>query len=152
LGKVKEIGIRSSKLQNFDGSEVIIPNGDLLSQHVINWTLSNNQRRVELMVGVKYGTDLKKVKSVLETVLTGNARIELYPASVVLLHDFGESAITFRLLFWTDVAFWFFVKSEIILAIDECFQQNGIEIPFRQLDIHLKDSKSAEDDNVVDKR
>lgn len=142
LGKVKEIGIRSSKLQNFDGSEVIIPNGDLLSQHVINWTLSNNQRRVELILGVKYGTDLKKVKSLLETVLTENPRIERYPASVVLLHDFGESAITFRLFFWTDVAIWLNVKSEIILAVDECFKQNGIEIPFPQLDIHMNDSKS----------
>jgi potassium-dependent mechanosensitive channel len=143
LGTIKEIGIRSSKLHNFDGSEVIIPNGDLLNQHVVNWTLSNNQRRVELILGVKYGSDLNKIKVLLEGILNDNPRIERYPLSMVLLNDFGDSSITFRLLFWTDVLIWIQVKSEVILAINECFNQNGIEIPFPQLDVHMKDSTSA---------
>lgn len=143
LGTIKEIGIRSSKLHSFDGSEVIIPNGDLLNQHVVNWTLSNNQRRVELIVGVRYGSDLNKIKLLLEGILNNNPRIERYPLSMVLLHDFSESSIAYRLLFWTDVMIWFQVKSEVILAVNECFNQNGIEIPFPQLDIHMKDTKSS---------
>ena len=62
-GTIKEIGIRSSKLATSDGAEVIIPNGDLISHHVINWTLSNTNRRVELIVGVAYGSDIEKVKA-----------------------------------------------------------------------------------------
>jgi potassium-dependent mechanosensitive channel len=137
VGRVHTIGIRSSKLQNLDGSEVIIPNGDLISQQVVNWTLSNNHRRVELLVGVEYGTDLAKVKHLLEDILLGNERVEKFPASLVLLHDFGDSAIMFRLLFWSDVRFWTEVKSEIILAIDLKFREKGIKIPFPQMDLRL---------------
>jgi potassium efflux system protein len=66
-GTIMEIGIRSSKIATSDGAEVIIPNGDLISHHVINWTLSNNNRRIELIIGVAYGSDIEKVK----TLLTG---------------------------------------------------------------------------------
>jgi potassium efflux system protein len=62
-GTIMEIGIRSSKMATSDGAEVIIPNGDLISHHVINWTLSNNNRRIELIIGVAYGSDIEKVKT-----------------------------------------------------------------------------------------
>lgn len=136
LGKVKEIGIRSSKLATFEGAEVIIPNGDLLSQHVVNWTLSHNHRRVEIIVGVSYGSQLAKAKEVLERILLENESVDKSPAPAVLVHQFNNSSIDFRLLFWTDIELWINSKSEIILAVDKAFKENGIEIPFPQMVVH----------------
>ena len=142
LGKVMEIGIRSSKLATFDGAEVIIPNGDLLNQHLVNWTLSSNNRRVEVMVGVKYGTDLGKVKQILAGILEGKQKIISIPEPSILIHQFGPSSIDFRVLFWTnDIGDWLNLKSQIIQEIDEAFKANGIEIPFPQQDIYIKGFK-----------
>jgi small-conductance mechanosensitive channel len=136
LGKVKEIGIRSSKLATFEGAEVIIPNGDLLSQHLVNWTLSHNHRRVEIIVGVSYGSQLADAKEVLERILNENAQVDKSPAPAVLVHQFNSSSIDFRLLFWTDIEQWISCKSEIIMAIDKGFKEKGIEIPFAQMVVH----------------
>ncbi|MCU0404135.1 MAG: mechanosensitive ion channel [Chitinophagaceae bacterium] len=142
LGKVMEIGIRSSKLATFDGAEVIIPNGDLLSQHLVNWTLSSNNRRIEIMVGVRYGTNLVQVKKLLEEILKGKEKIIPVPSPSVLLHEFGASSIDFRILFWTnDIDDWLNLKSKVIEEIDEVFKANGIEIPFPQQDIYIKEIK-----------
>lgn len=138
LGKVKEIGIRSSKLATFDGAEVIIPNGDLLSQHVVNWTLSNNHRRVEIIVGVKYGSNLKEAQSILNDALMANELVDKHPTPLVLVHQFNNSSIDFRLLFWTDIGQWVEMKSDIMLAIDSAFRNAGIEIPFPQQDVYIK--------------
>jgi small-conductance mechanosensitive channel len=138
-GRIKEIGIRSSKMVSLDGAEVIIPNGDLISQHVINWTLSNNHRRVEIIVGVKYGTDLHKAKQFLEGILKSNNRVKQAPAPVVLLHQLNNSSIDFRLLFWADINVWLDAKSEIIMSIDKIFKEEGIEIPFPQQDVYIKE-------------
>ncbi|HSC52171.1 MAG TPA: mechanosensitive ion channel domain-containing protein [Phnomibacter sp.] len=138
VGKVKEIGIRSSKLATFEGAEVIIPNGDLLNQHVVNWTLSNNHRRVEIIVGVKYGTNLKEAQTILQDILKANTAIDAHPTPLVLVHLLNQSSIDFRLLFWADIASWVELKSEIIVSIDEAFRKAGIEIPFPQQDIYIK--------------
>ncbi len=145
VGRIKEIGIRSSRMINMDGAEVIIPNGDLLSQHVINWTLSNNHRRVEVIVSVKYGSNLIKVKEILENVLNSNLRIERSPAPVVLLHLLNNSSVDFRLLFWSDINFWLDAKSEVILDVYKAFEENGIEIPFAQQDVYIKEIPNSKD-------
>lgn len=139
LGKVMEIGIRSSKLGTFEGAEVIIPNGDLLNQHLVNWTLSSNHRRVEIVVGVRYGTALEQARQLLHEVLKQEEKIMPVPAPAVLLHEFGASSINFRLLFWcSDIADWLELKSRVIAAIDEQFKAHGIEIPYPQQDIYIK--------------
>ncbi|MCC6761777.1 MAG: mechanosensitive ion channel [Chitinophagaceae bacterium] len=138
LGKIKEIGIRSSKLATFEGAEVIIPNGDLISQQVVNWTLSNNHRRVEIIVGVKYGSNLLDAKTILEKVLLDNEKVDKHPMPLVLVHQFNNSSIDFRLLFWTDISLWVELKSEIMLGVDQAFRSAGIEIPFPQQDVYIK--------------
>jgi small-conductance mechanosensitive channel len=145
-GRIKEIGIRSSKMVNLDGAEVIIPNGDMLNQHVINWTLSNNHRRVELIVGVKYGTDLQLAKNILDEILMSNNRIEKFPPPAVLLHQFNSSSVDFRLLFWCDIDVWVELKSEIILGIDKAFREAKIEIPYAQQNIYIKEFPDVKKD------
>lgn len=143
-GIVKEIGIRSSKLLTVEGSEVIVPNGDMLSQHIINWTLSNHYRRVELVVGVSYDTDLRLTEKLLNDILRNQEGIEKYPASSVLAHQFGESSIDFRLLFWCHIDSWVNVKSEILIKVHEAFSEHGIQIPYPQRDIHIIEKNQAE--------
>lgn len=142
LGKVMEIGIRSSKLATFEGAEVIIPNGDLLSQHLVNWTLSSNNRRVEVIIGVKYGSDLLYVKTLLEQIVNNKEGILKLPEPNILLHEFGGSSINFRILFWTgDISDWLNLKSEVMGEIDLAFKKHGIEIPYPQHDVYIKEFK-----------
>ncbi len=137
LGTVKNIGIRSSTIQAYDGSEVIIPNGDLISQQLVNWTFSNTQRRVEVFVGVAYGSDVTKVKGIL-TEVTKDEQILKHPPPKVLMHNFGESSVEFRLLFWVEnISIWLDVKDKILKKIYEAFNENNVKIPFPQTDIHL---------------
>ncbi|MNS68932.1 Mechanosensitive channel MscK precursor [compost metagenome] len=146
-GTVKEIGIRSSKMVTFDGAEIVIPNGDMLNQHLINWTLSNNNRRVEILVGVKYGSDLEKVKAILLEILNNRKEILTYPPPLVLVTGFGDSSINYRILFWTaEFNSWTLIKSEIIIAIDKEFKGNNIEIPFPQQDVFIKNLQEKNED------
>lgn len=137
-GTVKDIGIRASKIATVDGSEIIIPNGDLLSQHITNWTLTSQQRRVELIIGVAYGSDLKKAADILKELLQHQEGVQNVPAPLVLVHELNDSSIDFRILFWADIGSWVILKSSLLLAIYESFSEQGIEIPFPQRDIHIR--------------
>jgi potassium efflux system protein len=138
-GTIMEIGIRSSKIATSDGAEVIIPNGDLISHHVINWTLSNNNRRIELIIGVAYGSDIAKVKTLLTDLLSKNEDIMDNPAPLIFVHNLNESSVDFRLLFWAaDINTWLSLKSSILTDIYIAFAKAGIEIPFPQRELHLR--------------
>ncbi len=137
-GIVKDVGIRSSTLQAYDGSEVIIPNGDLLSQHLVNWTLSDKSRRVELLVGVAYGSDLEKVHAIIEKIIAQDGILS-FPVPNILVHNFGDSAVEFRILFWVaNFDQWLQVKNKVLREIYLAFARENIEIPFPQRDVHLK--------------
>ena len=141
-GTIREIGVRSSRLTTSDGAEVIIPNGDMISHHVINWTLSNNNRRIELIVGVAYGSDIAKVKQMLKDMLADRDDIMSTPAPSVFLHNLNESSVDFRMFFWAaDIATWLELKSRVLTDIYVKFAEEGIEIPFptRDINFHLKD-------------
>ncbi|WP_183573295.1 mechanosensitive ion channel family protein [Mucilaginibacter sp. X5P1] len=141
-GTIKEIGVRSSRLATSDGAEVIIPNGDLISHHVINWTLSNNNRRIELIIGVAYGSDIEKVKGLLKDMLANRDDIMAAPAPSVFLHNLNESSVDFRMFFWAaDISTWLELKSRVLSDIYIKFAQEGIEIPFptQDINLHLKD-------------
>jgi potassium efflux system protein len=137
-GTIKEIGIRSSKILTADGSEVIIPNGDLISQHVINWTLSNSNRRVEVIIAVAYGTDILKVKELLIKILVNHPDIMQSPAPSVLVHNFNADSLDFRLLFWADdINNWVGLKSSVITEVYNTFTKEGIEVPQSKRDIQV---------------
>jgi small-conductance mechanosensitive channel/drug/metabolite transporter superfamily protein YnfA len=142
-GKMKSIGLRSSVVTTWDGADVIIPNGDLLGSHLVNWTMGNNRRRSEIVVGVAYGTDLKKAKSLINEVLVNNKQILKNPAPVIWVINFSESSIDFSVKYW--VAHFIYandIKSDVIIAIDEILRGNGIVIPFPQRDIHVIPDKN----------
>jgi potassium efflux system protein len=129
-GTIKEIGIRSSKIERGDGSELIVPNGDLISQHVVNWTLNNNNRRVELIIRIAYGSDVVKAEELLHSIITNRKDIMSSPEPSVFLNNFADTAIEFRLWFWADeITRYLSLKSSVMREIYTEFAKEGIEIP-----------------------
>ena len=138
-GRVLKIGIRSSIIKTWQGAEVIVPNGNLISNKLVNWTLSDQLRRIDIKTGVSYGTDVKLVMQSLLKCATDHEKILTNPAPYVLFNDFAESYLEFELRCWTsNYTDWIFIKSEIMVAIDEAFAKEKIIIPFPQRDLHLK--------------
>jgi len=138
-GTIKEIGIRSSRIATGNGAEVIIPNADLISHHVINWTLSNNNRQIELIIGVAYGSDIERVKKILKDLLANRDDLMTKPAPSVFLHNLNESSVDFRLFFWAaDISNWLELKSRVLADIYTTFAKEGIEIPFPTQDVNLR--------------
>ncbi len=139
IGSVKSIGIRSSNVRTFDGAEVIVPNGQLISNEVVNWTLSDQRRRIEIIAGVAYGSDPHKVKELLLKVLEEHPDVISDPAPYVYFNALGESSLDFRLLFWTSYSGeWIRIRSEVMFKIHDILQEEGISIPFPQMDLHLR--------------
>jgi small-conductance mechanosensitive channel len=138
IGSVKSMGIRSSNIRTFDGAEVIVPNANLISNEVINWTLSDKKRRIEIFSGVAYGSDVHQVKEILLGILKDHPDILKEPEPLVLFNDLGESSLDFRLLFWIDnFDKWIIIKSEIIFKIHDALMEAKIKIPFPQRDLHI---------------
>jgi potassium-dependent mechanosensitive channel len=139
FGKVTRIGVRSSTVRTFDGAEVIVPNANLIANEVTNWTLSDMRRRLEILVGVAYGTKPRKVLEVLANVAKADERVLENPAPSVLFLGFGESSLDFSLRAWTDDFDNFLaIKSDLTLAVHDALYAADIEIPFPQRDLHLR--------------
>jgi len=139
VGKMKSIGIRSSVITTWDGADVIIPNGDLLSQHLVNWTMGSNKRRYEIDLGVAYGSDLNQVKTILIEVLNEHELVLKNPTPMVWVTKFNDSSIDFVIKYWVPhFNFGNDVRNDLIIAIDVAFKTNGIEIPFPQQDVYVQ--------------
>jgi small-conductance mechanosensitive channel len=98
-GVEQDIGILASKIKNWDGAEVIIPNGDLLAHHLTNWTLSDKKRRVELIIGVSFNSDIVQVTSIIEKALEMDEILKK-PEPLLFLQTVREYNMDFRVLFW----------------------------------------------------
>jgi small-conductance mechanosensitive channel len=146
MGVVKRVGIRSSNVRTFDGAEVVVPNGNLISNQLINWTLSDNQRRVEIKVGAAYGSDPNLVLELLKKVAVEHVDVLREPEPRALFDGFGDSSLDFRLLFWVHFEMGIGTKSDIAIGIYNIFAENGIQIPFPQVDLHVKkeDAETSE--------
>ncbi|UCG88955.1 MAG: mechanosensitive ion channel [Gemmatimonadota bacterium] len=138
-GVVKQIGIRASIVRTYDGAEVIVPNGDLIAGRVTNWTLSDRLRRIELPVGVAYGSDPKYILKILEETAKKHEDVLDDPAPFGQFIGFGESSLDFVLRFWTaKFEEWLTVSSRVAVAVNDALLEAGIEIPFPQRDLHLR--------------
>jgi small-conductance mechanosensitive channel len=150
VGSVKQIGIRASVVRTFAGAEVIVPNGDLISGRVINWTLSDRLRRIEIYVGVAYGTDVQRVMDILLEQARNHEDTLEHPEPYVLFTGFGECSLDFKLRFWTaNYDRWFFTESEVKVAVNNALKEAGIEIPFPQRDLRLRSVDGAAGEVLV---
>jgi len=138
-GEVRRIGIRSSTIHTPQGAEVIVPNSNLISDRVVNWTLSDRRKRMEVKVGVAYGSDPERVIALLEGVASTHSQVLAAPRPQALFLGFGESSLDFELYAWSghfDSAGS--TQSELAVAIHRALAEAGIEIPFPQRDLHLR--------------
>ena len=138
IGEVKRIGIRSSTVRTFEGAEVIVPNANLVSDQVVNWTLSDPYRRIEIPVGVAYGTDPQEVITLLFDVASAHPDVHNNPEPTALFLGFGDSSLDFALRCWTATETYRLVASDVSVKIHSALRASGIEIPFPQRDLHLR--------------
>jgi potassium efflux system protein len=140
-GEITRIGIRSLILKTWDNQEVIIPNSEVITHPFINWTHTDNIMRTILMIGVSYQADPHQVRELLEQVLSNHPEVLQKPEWAVLLWEFGDSAITFRVQYFTDLSESSILKvrSTVMFAIWDSLKQAGIEIPYPQRDLYIKE-------------
>jgi len=138
MGTVLSIGLRSSTVKTFDGAEVIVPNGNLISNEMINWTLSDQNRRMDIRVGVAYGTEPERVLAIMEKIAVEHSSVRKKPEPKAYFVEFGDSSLNFRLLAWVNLDNRLGVESEINVQINKKLAEAGIEIPFPQTDLHIK--------------
>jgi potassium efflux system protein len=138
-GQVSKIGVRSSTLHAFDGSDLIIPNASLISEQVVNWTLSDTRRRILLDIPVAYGNDPTHVRDLLLATVAANHEVLNFPGPMVFFTGFGDSALNFQVLFWAarpEVAG--VLKSDVALSIAAALREAGITLPMPQRILQIK--------------
>jgi small-conductance mechanosensitive channel len=137
-GTMKSIGFRSSIISTVEGADLVMPNGDLLSAHLTNWSLGGNRKRTSILIGIAYDSDLQKVRQLLTEILEGEDRITKSPHYSLQYEQFNDSAIDLRVFFWAkQIKDSSSIKSDLIIAITDAFRKNKIIIPFPQRDIYL---------------
>ena len=150
MGEVTRIGIRASTVRTFQGAEVIVPNGDLISKQVVNWTLSNRRRRVEIDVGVAYGTEPEQVIDILLTCAHQHPEVSDDPEPAVVFTGFGDSSLDFQLKCWVEsFELSLGVASELRVAVNRALAQADIEIPFPQRDINLRSGGGSPEPSTI---
>ncbi|EFK57020.1 mechanosensitive ion channel family protein [Sphingobacterium spiritivorum] len=146
-GTVKSIGFRSSVISTVDGADLVLPNGDLLNSHVINWTLGGYKKRMHIVLRVTYDSDLQHIRDLLLLIMGKQVNILTSPMPVVQYNQFAASAIDIDLYFWVrslrDASQ---IRSDLMQDIHQHFRQEGIVIPFPQQDIHIASGTEKEGD------
>ena len=144
VGVVQRIGIRSSTVRSLDGAEVIVPNADLISGRLVNWTLTDARRRVELQVGTEYDHEPSRVQEILLSAVRTQPGVLSDPPPDVLCVGFGASSIDFTIRFWVaDYPSGIRIKSALADRVYRELEAAGITFPFPQLDVHLHEKKDA---------
>ncbi|WP_115463194.1 mechanosensitive ion channel family protein [Winogradskyella aurantiaca] len=143
-GTVTKIGIRASVVNTYDGAEVIVPNNNLITNDLINWTHSSKIRRMQINIGTSYSSDPNRVLEILSNAAKKHSAVLKDPEPQVLFMEFGESSLNFSLRYWVYFEDGFASKSDISIAIYNAFKEAQIEIPFPQRDLHIKSITKGE--------
>ncbi|OGU23576.1 MAG: hypothetical protein A2580_09300 [Hydrogenophilales bacterium RIFOXYD1_FULL_62_11] len=139
-GRVYDIGSRCCQVQRFDGIDMLIPNSVFLEKTVTNWTLSDQLLRFTVNVGIAYGAPTETAIQLIREAVSGHPSVLKLPLPLVLLDEFGDSALQLRADYWLDLSLQDNsrqVASEIRLDIEKRFAEQGIAMPFPQRDVHL---------------
>jgi potassium efflux system protein len=142
-GTVQHIGIRASVVRTFQGADIIVPNSEFISEKVTNWTHGDRSMRIELPVGVNYGTSPKETIKLLEATARAHPEVLREPAPQVIFVGFGDSSINFELRAWTDeFANAVRIRTDLASAVYDAVNEAGMSFPFPQREVRvLNDSK-----------
>jgi potassium efflux system protein len=139
-GVVTRINTRATTILDWDKKEIVVPNKSLITDQLINWSLSDATTRIIIPIGVAYGSDLQLVKSLLIQAATQCSEISLEPPPQALFLLFGASSLDFELrVFLPQLEGRPAIKDKLNTNIEQLFRQHHIEIPFPQMDLHIRD-------------
>ena len=144
-GEVQQMGMRACTVRTWEGAEVIVPNASLTSEKVVNWTLFDRRRRIDVVVGVAYGTPPEKALDILLRVARGHPWVLAEPAPAALFRGFGESALQCEMRVWTDrFDLWVQTQSELYMGLYAALREAEIEIPFPQREVRVRTGDGLE--------
>lgn len=150
-GTVQRVNIRNTVVQTFDNATLFVPNSDLIAQKIVNWSHKDRRVRRTLEVGVAYGSDTARVQALLVQAASSHPNVLPDPKPSAQFTAFGDSSLSFRLLFWVDdMDNGPRASSDVHMAVDRLFRENGIEIPFPQRDVNLLVPSGAKAQIVFD--
>ena len=150
-GIVSKIRIRATSITSWDRKELIVPNKEFVTGRLVNWTFSDSILRVEIPVGIAYGSDTEKAKKRMLMVAEENENVLHDPCPSVLFMGFCESSLDFELRAFTKMDTLIRVRDALNMAVDKAFREAGIEIAFPQRDIHVRSVKDATTGEGLDK-
>jgi small-conductance mechanosensitive channel len=140
LGMVSDIDLRATKLRSRDNIEYIIPNADIMSNTIVNYSLSSPMIRIAVSFGVSYGSDPREIEKIVLAVAEKEPEVMVGKKPEIRFIGYGDNSIDFQLLVWIDVRKTArrYIRSRLYFAIFDAFKQANIEIPFPQRDLHIR--------------
>jgi len=148
MGKVTRIQIRATTITLWDRSEMIVPNKEFVTTKLVNWTLSDSKRRIEIPLRIAYGADLEQVKKILVDSAEQHPSVLDDPAPHVLLLGFGDDAINFELRFVVDFGQGLVIKDAVQMAIERTFREQGIEFALPKSEVRFISDGGGAPDSV----
>ena len=147
LGQVEEIGARCTRVRTGENIHILVPNSTFLEKNITNWTLSDQKIRTKIVVGVIYGSPVRKAEELLLQAARENEKVLKEPEPFVIFNDFGDNALIFEVYFWIVISRIIerrLIESSVRFRIDDLFREAGIVIAFPQRDVHLDTQKPLE--------
>ena len=135
-GVIEEIGIFSTRMKTGDNREIIVPNGAIYSGTITNFS-ARDTRRIDMVFGIGYGDDIRKAKEIIKGILEADERILKEPEPLIALAELADSSVNFNVRPWVNSADYWNVRFDVTEKIKLAFDENGISIPFPQMDVHL---------------
>lgn len=137
MGVVEQIGIFTTMMRTGDNKEVIVPNGQLFGGIITNYS-RRDTRRVDMVFGIGYGDDIRKAKEIIAGIIAADERILKDPAPLIAVGELGDSSVNFNVRPWVKSPDYWSVYFDLNEKIKLAFDDNGITIPFPQMDVHLQ--------------